>query len=637
VSVMPSLIARSELPPEQEAIRAKCFHPSGTFVEFKKEQIERSIPERFEEIVVKHSNRIAIRINNHTLTYHVLNRMANRLARAILSHRGTGQEPIALLFEPGVSAIVAILAVLKAGKIYVPLDPTYPQARIAYTLEDSKASLIVTNHKNHSLGRELAKNGCQQLLNVDELDASLSGENPNLCISPDSFAWILYTSGSTGQPKGVVQTHRNILHDIMNYTNALHICADDRLILLTSYSVVDTVRTMYGALLNGASLYPIDVKKEGLSNLAKDLIKHEITIYRSFSTLFRHFIGTLNGKEEFPKLRCVYLAGEPVYKRDVELYKRYFSPECIFINGMGSTECLTYRWYFIDKDTLITDNHVPVGYALEDIEVLLLDDDGKEVEFNQMGEMSVKSRYLSPGYWRRPDLTRAAFLPSPGNQDERIYPTGDLALALAHGCLQHAGRKDFQVKLRGYRIEVAEIEATLLSFDNIKEAVVILREDQPGNKRLVAYVAPIKEPAPIVTNLRRRLAEKLPSYMVPSVFVVLDNMPSLPNGKLDRRALPEPDHSRPQVNVPFESPKTAVEEKLVQIWAEVLSLDQVGINDNFFDLGGHSLSATQVVSRIREAFDVELSLGTLFEKSTVQKLAATIAEIQRDGLPIIAL
>jgi non-ribosomal peptide synthetase component F len=333
VSVMPSLIARSELPPEQEAIRAKCFHPSGTFVEFKKEQIERSIPERFEEIVVKHSNRIAIRINNHTLTYHVLNRMANRLARAILSHRGTGQEPIALLFEPGVSAIVAILAVLKAGKIYVPLDPTYPQARIAYTLEDSKASLIVTNHKNHSLGRELAKNGCQQLLNVDELDASLSGENPNLCISPDSFAWILYTSGSTGQPKGVVQTHRNILHDIMNYTNALHICADDRLILLTSYSVVDTVRTMYGALLNGASLYPIDVKKEGLSNLAKDLIKHEITIYRSFSTLFRHFIGTLNGKEEFPKLRCVYLAGEPVYKRDVELYKRYFHPSVFLLMG----------------------------------------------------------------------------------------------------------------------------------------------------------------------------------------------------------------------------------------------------------------------------------------------------------------
>ena len=617
-----------KLPPSQELLQAKCFHSTGTFVEFNKDEIEQSIPKRFEQQARKYSNRTAVVTRNQTLTYDQLNQGVDRLAGAILHQRGGRQEPIALLLEQSASAISTILGVLKAGKIYVPLDTTYPQARIEYILEDSQAPVIVTNNRNFLLARKLAKhNGCQ-LLNIDELDPISFVEEPDSHISPDSLAWILYTSGSTGQPKGVVQTHRNVLHDIMNYTNAFHICQADRLILLTSYSVVDTVRTMYGALLNGASLYPVDVKKDGLTHLADWLNHHQITIYRSFSTLFRHFIDTLDGDQQFPKLRLLYLCGEPVYRRDLELYKKQFSPDCIFVNGIGSTECLTYRWNLMDKKIQVNDNNVPVGYPLEDIEVLLLDDDGKEVAFNEIGEMSVRSRYLSPGYWRRPELSQVKFLSDPNGGDERIYRTGDLGLILDDGCLVHMGRKDFQVKIRGYRIEVGEMEAALLNIDNIKEAVVILREDRPRDRYLAAYIVPSRQPALSITALRHALAEKLPGYMVPSAFIILDTLPLLPNGKLDRQRLPYPDSSRPNLDTPFIVPETSVEQALAKIWAEVLNVNHVGAHDNFFDLGGHSLAATRIVSRVIKHFQVDLPLQSLFQSPTVAEMATVIAEHQ---------
>jgi len=617
-----------KLPPSQELLQAKCFHSTGTFVEFNKDEIEQSIPKRFEQQARKYSNRTAVVTRNQTLTYDQLNQGVDRLAGAILHQRGGRQEPIALLLEQSASAISTILGVLKAGKIYVPLDTTYPQARIEYILEDSQAPVIVTNNRNFLLARELAKHNACQLLNIDELDPISFVEEPDSHISPDSLAWILYTSGSTGQPKGVVQTHRNVLHDIMNYTNAFHICQADRLILLTSYSVVDTVRTMYGALLNGASLYPVDVKKDGLTHLADWLNHHQITIYRSFSTLFRHFIDTLDGDQQFPKLRLLYLCGEPVYRRDLELYKKQFSPDCIFVNGIGSTECLTYRWNLMDKKIQVNDNNVPVGYPLEDIEVLLLDDGGKEVAFNEIGEMSVRSRYLSSGYWRRPELSQVKFLSDPNGGDERIYRTGDLGLILDDGCLVHMGRKDFQVKIRGYRIEVGEIEAALLNIDNIKEAVVILREDRPRDRYLAAYIVPSRQPALSITALRHALAEKLPGYMVPSAFIILDALPLLPNGKLDRQRLPYPDSSRPNLDTPFIVPETSVEQALAKIWAEVLNVNHVGAHDNFFDLGGHSLAATRIVSRVIKHFQVDLPLQSLFQSPTVAEMATVIAEHQ---------
>jgi acyl-coenzyme A synthetase/AMP-(fatty) acid ligase len=318
------------------------------------------------------------------------------------------------------------------------------------------------------------------------------------------------------------------------------------------------------------------------------------------------------------------MGGEPVYRRDVDLYKKYFSAGCIYVNGLGSTETGAICQYFIDKETQIDGNNVPVGYALEDTEVLLLDDDRKEVGLNDVGEIAVKSRYIAPGYWRNPELTGAAFLPDSEGGTERIYCTGDLARRLTGGCLVHLGRKDFQVKVRGQRVETAEIEKALLDMGVFREAVVIAFEDIPVDKRLVAYLVPSQKPTPTTGELRTFLRAKLPDYMVPSTFMLLDNLPLTPSGKLDRHGLPSPVRERAGMHEPFVAPRTPTEEALAEIWAEILKVKQVGIHDNFFDLGGQSLLGTQLVSRVRDILKLEVPWRSLFEAPTVAALAELI-------------
>ena len=614
-------------PKEQLRVLSKCKHPKGTFVPFRKEEIEQSISDRFEKQVEQYPDRIAVKSRYRELTYKMLNQAANRVAWSILNEHGKGEAPVALVLENGAPMISAILGVLKAGKIYVPLDPSLPTARITYILEDSQAEFIVTNNKNLSLAESLAKN-VSQLVNIDELDPGLKAENPGLSITPDTLAWILYTSGSTGDPKGVVHNHRNLLHFIMNYTNGFRICADDRLTLLYSCSVNAGAHDIFSALLNGAALYPWDIKEEGLTHLADWLTQQEITIYSSVPTVFLHLTDALTEEENFRRLRLIKMMGEPVYKRHVQLYKKYFSQDCIFVNRLGSTETGSIRWYFIDKETQIDSSNVPVGYPVEDNEILLIDDVGEYVGPGQIGEIAVKSSYLSPGYWRRLDLTQAAFLPDSGHGGQCVYRTGDLGRMLPDGSLLHLGRKDFQVKVRGYRIEIAEIEMALLDHVAIKETAVRIWESRPGDQRLVAYLVPSGQKTPTATELRRFLSQTLPNYMIPSIFVTLDALPLAPNRKVNRRSLPAPGRSRPELENPYFAARTPVEEQLSEIWAQVLNLDQVGITDNFFELGGDSLLATRVISRVIKTFRVKVPLRSLFKAPTVADMAVVIVQNQ---------
>jgi len=445
------------LPPDQKAIRAKCVHPAGTFIPFGLSAIEQSIPDRFEQQVASYPDRLAVRTRSHSFTYAELNRAANGLAHLLLTQRGPGTEPIALLLEKDALLIAAILGVLKAGKIYVPLDPTFPNARLSSILDDLQTGLIVTDNQYIRLAGELAGQRLQ-VINIDEIDASRGEESPGLLLSPDTLAYILYTSGSTGQPKGVVQTHRNVLNKVMHYTNDVHLSMDDRLSLLPSCSFEAAVRDLFGALLNSATLFSFNLKYEGLTSLANFLMQEEITIYHSTPTVFRHLSGILTGQEDFSKLRLIYLGGEPVSKQDVALCRYYFAPDCVLVNEWGSTEHGTGCQYFIGKETRLAGSVVPVGYAVEGVEILILDETGQKVDVDGIGEIAVRSQYLSPGYWRNPELTEAAFDLDPRGGGERIYRTGDLGRLSADGCLEHLGRKDFQVKIRGHRIESAEVE-----------------------------------------------------------------------------------------------------------------------------------------------------------------------------------
>jgi acyl-coenzyme A synthetase/AMP-(fatty) acid ligase/acyl carrier protein len=467
------------------------------------------------------------------------------------------------------------------------------------------------------------------VINIDDLEPEVASENPGLPLSPDALAYLMYTSGSTGQPKGVMENHRNLLHHILRLTNSLHICRDDKQTLLRSYSFNGSVRDIFGSLLNGASLHPFNLEREGFGTLAGWLNQEGITTYRSVVSTFRSFAGQLDGRASFPRLRLINIGGEPVTKRDVALFQANFPEGCILVHGLGITETGSVRHFYIGKGSKIESSLVPVGYPVQDMSVTLLGEGGQEVKTGEVGEIAVKSRYLSPGYWHRPDLTQARFLPDPKGGAERIYLTGDLARMSADGCLIHLGRKDFQVKVRGHRVEIAEIEAALLALETVKEAIVVAHEDGAEGQRLVAYVVPNQQPDLTVSDLRQKLAALLPLYMIPPTFIVLESLPVLPTGKIDRKALPLPETSRPQLANSFVAPRTLVEEVLADLWSELMKIDPVGVNDNFLELGGDSLLATQIVSRLRQDFGIEISLSIFFMNLTVAELAQLV-EKQRN-------
>ena len=620
MSVMPTLITHSQLPPEQEAIRAKCFHPSGTFEEFKEEEIEQSIPQRFEKIVAKYPEQVAVKTREWTLTYAELNKAANRVTHAILDQPNVGEGPIALLFENGATFVVASLGVLKAGKIQVPLESTFPPARLRYVLEQSQATALVTNSSHLRLACELT---ALPIINIDEIDRHFSSANPKLRLPHDAAVGVTYTSGSTGRPKGIVWTHRGVLYSVMHHTNTTHMCLYDRLVMFRA-----SLRSYLYALLNGATFYPSDLHQEEPATLANWLIEQEITVYRAAVSAFRSFVTILTPAERFPHLRLILLIGEPTYHAEVELYRKYFSESCVLASSLGCNEFGDYAYYFMDKNTPMASGIVPGGYPFGGTEILLLDERGHTVGVNEIGEIALRSRYGAAGYWRSTDLTQTAFLPDPAHSEKLIYRTGDLGRVGSGGCIFHLGRKDFQIKIRGYRVDVAEVETVLLGLAGVKEAVVIGRETAPGNTRLIAYIKPAESHPIAVTELRRILADKLPDYMVPSAFVRLDSLPLTATGKVDRRALPSPESTRPVINTPFLAPRTPVEKVLSEIWAAVLGIDRVGVHDRFLELGGDSLIATRLLARVLSQFQIRLPLRALLEAPTVAEMAAVIVQCQ---------
>ena len=614
-----------EVPSEWQTTREESFLAPGQFVQFPIEDVDGSIPDRFEKIVRLYPDRLAVKMGDRSLTYDVLNRYANRIARAILAKRAPGSEPIALLLEQGVEVIAAIVGVLKAAKFYVLLNSSTPRERTAYILEDSQAGLIITNTANLDLACALS--GRTDCLNLDHFDAALGSDDLCLPILPGSLASILYTSGSTGKPKGVGHNHRSQLHTVMVNTNAARIGCQDKLTLLHSVGFGSAQAHVFQSLLNGASLNFFDVNNAGIPRLAKWLRDERISVYHSPPALFRELAAVMRGAEKLPHLRLIRLTGEAMTPADYELYKATFSPTALLQVVMNSTEANVISSFTTDGSFAFPALGSPCGYSVEGKEILLLDDDGREVARGEAGEIAVKSAYLPSGYWDERERSGLDSGTSSQNGKERTILTGDIGRIRADGFLIHMGRKDSMVKIRGFRVEIGEVERALLSHPLVKDAAVAAWERAPAEKYLVGYVVALRRWILTVGELRAFLANHLPDYMIPSTFVFLESLP-LTNGKVERRALPAPDRSRPELATRYVAPRSELERQLVALWEEVLDVCPIGIDDDFFDLGGYSLLGAKLVDEIKHNLQVELPLPLLAEQPTIAQLAARIAMIR---------
>jgi acyl-coenzyme A synthetase/AMP-(fatty) acid ligase/acyl carrier protein len=409
-------------------------------------------------------------------------------------------------------------------------------------------------------------------------------------------------------------------------TNLVHLCPEDRIGMPLSNSFSASIRYRFGALLNGALLLPFDLKQHGIPALAEWLDQETVTVCAFNGSLFRQFLNQLaETPKSYPSLRLCFVGSESLSQNDVDLYKTCLPDHTILVANMGLNEAGSIRNLLIDKRAEIRETIVPVGFSVDDKEILLLDDAGHKVGFDVPGEIAVKSNYLSPGYWKQPELTAAKFI-ADESDGKRIYLTGDLGRMSQDGCLYYLGRKDLTVKIRGYNVDTPKIETALLGHPGVKQVAVVPQQSRNGDIKLAAYVVPRNQPRPSNEELRGFLKKTFPDYMIPSLYVELQALPLTPTGKIDRKSLPKPSNSRPRLDTAYVSFRNQTEQDLVGIWEEVLDVNPIGIHDNFFDLGGHSLTASQIVSRVFQRFQLQIPLQELFRSSTVADMATVIAE-----------
>ncbi|WP_336155544.1 non-ribosomal peptide synthetase DhbF [Bacillus sp. 204(2023)] len=589
------------------------------------------LPEQFEKQAALRPDAIAVVYENQELSYAELNERANRLARMLISE-GVGPEQfVALALPRSLEMAVGLLAVLKAGAAYLPLDPDYPADRIAFMLKDAQPAFIMTNTKaaNHIPPVE---NVPKIVLDDPELAEKLNtypAENPKnkdrtQPLSPLNTAYVIYTSGSTGVPKGVMIPHQNVTRLFAATEHWFRFSSDDIWTMFHSYAFDFSVWEIWGPLLHGGRLVivPHHVSRSPEAFL-RLLVKEGVTVLNQTPSAFYQFMQAEREQPDLGQalsLRYVIFGGEALeLSRLEDWYNRHPENRPQLINMYGITETTVHVSYIeLDRSMAALRANSLIGCGIPDLGVYVLDERLQPVPPGVAGELYVSGAGLARGYLGRPGLTSERFIADPfGPPGTRMYRTGDVARLRADGSLDYVGRADHQVKIRGFRIELGEIEAALVQHPQLEDAAVIVREDQPGDKRLAAYVIPSEETFD-TAELRKYAAERLPDYMVPAAFVTMKELPLTPNGKLDRKALPAPDFA---AAVTGRGPRTPQEEILCDLFMEVLHLPRVGIDDRFFDLGGHSLLAVQLMSRIREALGVELSIGNLFEAPTVAGLA----------------
>jgi amino acid adenylation domain-containing protein/non-ribosomal peptide synthase protein (TIGR01720 family) len=574
-------------------------------------QVEGGMHHLFEQQVTKNPDAIALVFGTQSLSYEALNQRANQVAHYLLTLGIRPDNSVAVCMERSVEMIVAVLGILKAGGAYLPLDPNYPADRLAYMLNDAAPVVLLTNRRTN-LGLYSDLTTIPQLM-LDADSAILDQQsisNPAVSILPKHLAYIIYTSGSTGQPKGVMIEHCNALNFIEWAKQAFSFFVLEHTLFATSLNFDLAVYELFVPLSVGATVH-----------LVQDLlaVNASLDTLTLINTVPSAMNALINSQPLPDSVHNVNLAGEPLKPA---LAERIFANSQVqtIANLYGPTETTTYStWTTITKGQSFPAH---IGRPIANTQIYILDAYLQLVPQGIAGEIYIGGAGVARGYLNRPDLTAERFLQDPFTENGRMYKTGDLGRWLADGNIEYRGRNDFQVKIRGFRIELGEIEARLNACQGVREAVVMAREDNPDDKRLVAYLLAHDDSELSTTVLRTQLATVLADYMIPSAFIILPEFPLTPNGKLNRNALPAPDFCEAQQQ--YVAPRTTTEHTLAQLWSEVLTIEQIGIEDNFFALGGHSLIATQLISRVCKTFAIELPLKALFDTVTIEQLAEQV-------------
>jgi amino acid adenylation domain-containing protein len=604
---------------------ADCGQDVPGWMPFVRRETERTVFERFERIATAGASRVAVVSRRESATYGELHHEAKRISRVIDAVPAAGSGAVATLLDSDVRLAAAMLAAFRSGRCYVPIDGGCPVARGTWILDDIGADVILTEARHEETARAMA-GPRRRIVCIDRTVDPAVLDGPPRPAAPDAPLWVMFTSGSTGVPKGVVQTHRNILQYVRNYANGFRLGTEDRLLALMRLTVNGGCHDALMTLLTGGTLQLWDVRRDGLHLLPAWIAEQATTILSSAPTVFRHLARELAPEQCFGSVRLLKLWGEPSYRRDFDAFCRHFRDSAVLVNRLGSNEQGSTLWYFLRKDTTFEGNDVPVGFPTEDNAVRIVADDGADVNDGEIGEIVACSRYLSPGYLSRDDLTRAVFSNDAGDPTVRQYRTGDMGYRRPDGCVVCVGRKDGQIKIRGYRIELAEIERVLLEHPDVADAVVIGRADAraEGEQRLVAYIVAKHDRPGLVASLRAQLRSTLPDYMWPAAFARMDRFPQAENGKVARRALPDPGMPRPELEAPYRAPASPTEHALHAIWLEVLRLDDAGVDDPFLDLGGNSLQAAQIVSLVRTRLSVELPVADPLSSGTIAAMARSV-------------
>jgi len=585
------------------------------------------IHELFEAQVERTPDAVAVVFEDEQLTYRELNQRANQLAHYL---RGLGVKPevlVGICIERSPQMVVALLGILKAGGAYVPLDPAYPKERIAFMVSDAQLPVLLTQEK-------LVENLPEHQARVICLDTGWeeisreSQTNPVSEVKPENLVYVIYTSGSTGKPKGVMIQHQSLVNFTQTAMVEYELNSCDRVLQFASLSFDVAAEEIYPCLTCGATLV---LRTDEVLNSVPTFVQHcwdwGLTVLDLPTAYWHQLTSELaSAKLVLPdSLRLVIFGGERARPEQLRIWHKCVGDRPQLVNAYGPTEATVEATICKLSGSAPTDSlwrEVPIGRPIRNVQVYLLDRYLQPVPIGVPGELHIGGVGLARGYLNRPELTAEKFIPNPFSDraGELLYKTGDLARYLADGTIEYIGRIDNQVKIRGFRIELGEIEAVLAQHPGVRETVVVAREDQSDDKRLVAYIVPNQEQVPTTNQLRNFLKEKLPDYMVPSAFIMLEAMPLNPNGKLDHRALPAPE-GRPQLEEAYVMPQNEAERLVAAVWQEMLQVDKVGIHDNFFHLGGHSLLLIKIQVKLNEIFDQELSVIELFKYPTINSLA----------------